>query len=57
MNLQDAGYKATQQGNVTVLDNGANRYIVYDVAKSTGGPSAAFSRAGEGQSLKIRLKP
>ncbi|HEU4713078.1 MAG TPA: RHS repeat-associated core domain-containing protein [Pyrinomonadaceae bacterium] len=56
-NLQDGGYKMTQEGNATILDNGANKYVIYDVAKSTGGPSAAYSRAGEGQSLKIRLKP
>lgn len=36
-NLQDAGYKMTRQGNVTILDNGANKYVVYD-AKPTGEP-------------------
>lgn len=55
-NLQESGYKMTKSGNATILDNGSTRYVVYDVAKSTGGPSAAFSKAGEGQSLKIRLK-
>jgi RHS repeat-associated protein len=56
-NLQESGYTMTKNGPVTVLDNGSMRYVVYDVAKSTGGPSAAFSRIGEGQSLKIRMKP
>jgi RHS repeat-associated protein len=55
-NLQDAGYKMTKSGNATILDNGVYRYALYDVATSTGGNTAAFSRAGQGQSLKIRLK-
>jgi len=37
--------------------NSGTRYAVYDVAKRTGEPSAARSTVGEGQSLKIRLKP
>ncbi|HKU77549.1 MAG TPA: LamG-like jellyroll fold domain-containing protein [Pyrinomonadaceae bacterium] len=56
-NLQGAGYKVTKSGTVTILENGNNRYVIYDVAKSTGGPSAAFSKIGQGQSLKIRMKP
>ncbi len=55
-NLTESGYKMTQSGNATILDNGVNRYAVYDVATSTGGPSAAFSK-GAGETLKIRLKP
>jgi hypothetical protein len=56
-NLQGAGYKVTKSGAVTILENGTSRYAIYDVASSTKGPSAAFSKIGEGQSLKIRLKP
>jgi hypothetical protein len=56
-NLTDSGYKMTKSGEITILDNGASRYVIYDVSKSIGGPSAAFSKGGEGQSLKIRLKP
>lgn len=55
-NMEASGYKATRSGNVVLLDNGVNRYTVYDVAKSTGGPTAVQSVAGE-QTLKIRLKP
>jgi hypothetical protein len=50
------GYKVTTSGNATILDNGVNRYTVYDVARSTGGPTAVRSVGGE-QTLKIRLKP
>ena len=42
-NLQGAGYRVTKSGSVTILENGTNRYVIYDVAKSTGGPSAAYS--------------
>jgi RHS repeat-associated protein len=55
-NMQASGYKVTTSGNATILDNGVNRYTVYDVARSTGGPTAVRSVGGE-QTLKIRLKP
>lgn len=55
-NMEASGYKATRSGNATILDNGVNRYTVYDVARSTGGPTAVRSVGGE-QTLKIRLKP
>jgi len=54
-NLVQSGYKMSQQGDTTVLERGGNRYTVYD-AKS-GRPSAGLNIGGEGQSLKIRLKP
>lgn len=55
-NMEASGYKVTTSGNATILDNGANRYTVYDVARSTGGPTAVRSIGGE-QTMKIRLKP
>ena len=55
-NMEASGYKATRSGNATILDNGVNRYTVYDVATSTGGPTAVRSVGGQ-QTLKIRLKP
>jgi RHS repeat-associated protein len=55
-NMEASGYKVTRSGNATILENGANRYTVYDVARSTGGPTAVRSIGGE-QTLKIRLKP
>jgi RHS repeat-associated protein len=55
-NMEASGYKATRSGNAVILDNGVNRYTVYDVARSTGGPTAVRSVGGE-QTLKIRLKP
>jgi hypothetical protein len=56
-NLEANGFKKTTSGNVTILEKGNTRFVVYDVSKSTGAPSAAMSKSGEGQSLKIRLKP
>ena len=55
-NMEASGYKATKSGNATILDNGVNRYTVYDVATSTKGPTAVRSVGGV-QTLKIRLKP
>ena len=55
-NMEASGYKVTKSGNATILENGANGYTVYDVARSTGGPTAVRSVGGE-QTLKIRLKP
>ena len=55
-NMEASGYKVTTTGNTTILDNGVNRFTVYDAAGSTGGPTAVRSVAGE-QILKIRLKP
>lgn len=55
-NMEASGYKVTKSGNATILENGVNRYTVYDVARSTGGPTAVRSIGGE-QTLKIRLKP
>lgn len=56
-NFVQSGYKMSKQGNKTILEKGASRYTVYDVARSTGQPSAGLNIGGEGQSLKIRLKP
>lgn len=55
-NMEASGYNVTKSGNATILDNGVNRYTVYDVARSTGGPTAVRSVGGN-QTLKIRLKP
>jgi RHS repeat-associated protein len=55
-NMEASGYKATRSGTAIILDNGVNRYTVYDIAKSTGGPTAVRSVGGK-QTLKIRLKP
>jgi hypothetical protein len=54
--MEASGYKVTRSGNATILDNGVNSYTVYDVARSTGGPTAVRSVGGE-QTLKTRLKP
>ncbi len=51
-NLRDAGYKETRAGNAVIMDNGTNRYTVYDSPKN--GPSAQYFRGGE-SNLKIRL--
>lgn len=52
--MEASGYKVTRDGNVVHLDNGGNRYTVYDSPKN--GPSAQFFRGGEPM-LKIRIKP
>ena len=53
-NMEASGYKVTRQGNVVFLDQGANRYTVYDSPKN--GPSAQYFRGGE-PVVKIRIKP
>ncbi len=55
-NLVDSGYSKSQSGNATILEKGGVRYTVYDVSRSTGGPTAARSIGGE-QQMKVRLKP
>jgi RHS repeat-associated protein len=56
-NLEAEGFKKTTSGNVTILEKGDTRFAVYNTSRSGGVPSAAKSTSGQGQSLKIRLKP
>jgi hypothetical protein len=57
-NLVDDGFKVTQSGNATILEKGEVRFSVYDVSKSTGGPSAAKAIVSTGEeTMKVRLKP
>ncbi|MDX6443486.1 MAG: hypothetical protein QOH71_560 [Blastocatellia bacterium] len=52
------GFKVTQSGVATILEKGEVRFSVYDVSKSTGGPSAAKAIVSTGEeTMKVRLKP
>lgn len=57
-NLTDAGWarSVSKDGKVTIFEKDGSRYMVRDNAKSTGGPTADFYKAGSDKAdLKIRL--
>ena len=57
-NLIDSGFvrSISRDGKVVVLEKDGARYIIRDAAKSTGGSTADFYRAGSGSiDVKIRL--
>jgi len=58
-NLLDSGFtrSVSRDGKAIILENDGARYILRDGAKSTGGPTADFYRAGSSSpDLKIRLE-
>jgi len=58
-NLVDSGWtkSVSQDGKVTILQKDGAKYVLRDGAKSTGGPTADFYKAGsQGIDVKIRLQ-
>ena len=57
--LTDTGWlrSASKDGKVVILEKNGSKYVLRDGAKSTGGPTADFYKAGsQGIDVKIRLK-